>query len=46
MSRFDRDELGDDPEEDQDDLEYCPVCEEPWDDCECDEEDEDAAIEL
>lgn len=37
---FDRDELGDDPEEDE--LpELCPNCLEPWEDCECEEEEEE-----
>lgn len=35
-SRFDRDELGLDPEED----EYCDECGEPLEDCECEEEEE------
>lgn len=37
---FDRDELGDDPEEDDEDdeeLETCPECGCPWDECECEE---------
>lgn len=39
---FDRDELGDDPEEDTEDCEeLCPVCLEPWEDCECEEEEDD-----
>lgn len=39
---FDRDELGDDPELDteEEDSEICPRCLEPWEDCECDEEEE------
>jgi hypothetical protein len=36
--RFDRDELGLDPEEDQDDELICPECGETIEDCECDEE--------
>lgn len=36
---FDRDELGIDPELDEDD-EVCPECGEPLEDCQCDEEDE------
>lgn len=36
---FDRDELGEDPEEDEEDFpEVCPNCLEPWDDCVCEEE--------
>ena len=38
---FDRDELGDDPEEDEEERELCPNCLEPLEDCECDEEEED-----
>jgi hypothetical protein len=38
---FDRDELGDDPEEDTgEESELCPRCLEPWEDCECEEDDE------
>jgi hypothetical protein len=36
--RFDRDELGVDPEEDE---ETCPVCFELVEDCECEQEEED-----
>ena len=40
---FDRDELGDDPETDTEEVsELCPVCLEPWDDCECEDEEEEA----
>lgn len=40
---FDRDELGIDPEEDTGDEteEICPVCLEPIEDCECEEDDEE-----
>ena len=38
---FDRDELGDDPEEDEEEGEVCPNCLQPLEDCECDEEEED-----
>ncbi len=38
--RFDRDELGLDPEEDQETDELCEECGEPLEDCECDEEEE------
>jgi len=39
---FDRDELGVDPETDVDeDSEFCPRCNQLWEDCECDEEDEE-----
>jgi hypothetical protein len=39
---FDRDELGIDPETDDelDELECCPNCGEPWEDCECENEEE------
>lgn len=36
---FDPDELGIDPEEEET-PELCPVCFEPWEDCECEEEEE------
>ena len=36
---FDRDELGDDPEEDCE--EVCPRCGEPWEDCDCEDEEEE-----
>jgi hypothetical protein len=36
---FDPDELGIDPEEEEEE-EVCPVCFEPWEDCECEEEEE------
>jgi hypothetical protein len=38
---FDRDELGDDPEDDDEQPECCGDCGLPWEECECDEEDED-----
>ena len=39
---FDRDELGDDPEEDDEELqECCPECMKPWEECECDDDEGD-----
>ena len=40
MSLFDHDELGVDPEEDEEE-ECCEVCGEPLEDCECPDEDEE-----
>lgn len=38
---FDRDELGDDPEDDDEFPETCPQCLQPWDDCECEDDEEE-----
>jgi hypothetical protein len=38
---FDRDELGDDPETDDEESECCPECGQPWEECECEEEEEE-----
>jgi hypothetical protein len=42
-SAFDDDELGIDPDEERYDelAEFCPRCDEPIEDCECDEEEEE-----
>jgi len=39
-ARFDRDELGLDPEEDQDEEEVCPTCRQLVEECICDDEEE------
>ena len=42
MRTFDRDELGDDPEDDDEEEtgEICPDCLQPLEDCECEDEEE------
>ena len=38
MTLFDRDELGEDPEEDVESEEICSHCLQPLEDCECDDD--------